>query len=54
MSKEPTLIIAAIMAVLSAIVGFGLNVSTDQLAGINAALIAIGAVLTRSQVSPKA
>lgn len=52
MNREPALIIGAITAVLAVGVGFGLDISEEQMALIGAALVAIAAVVTRSQVTP--
>jgi hypothetical protein len=52
MNREPALIVGAVMAVLAVAAGFGLEISSEQMALIAAALVAIGAVFTRSQVTP--
>jgi hypothetical protein len=52
MNREPALIVGAVMAVLAVAVGFGLDVTGEQMALISAALVSIGAVFTRSQVTP--
>jgi hypothetical protein len=52
MNREPALIVGAVMAVLAVLTGFGLDVTGEQMALISAALVAIGAVFTRSQVAP--
>jgi hypothetical protein len=52
MNREPALIIGAAMAVLAVAAGFGLDIDSEQMALIAAALVAIGAVFTRSQVTP--
>ncbi len=52
MNREPALIIGAVMAVLAVLAGFGLEVTGEQMALISAALVAIGAIFTRSQVTP--
>lgn len=40
-----SLVTAAIMAVINVVVLFGWDLTTDQLAGINTALVAIGAAI---------
>lgn len=52
MDKEPALIIAATIAIINTAIGFGLNWTGEQVSLINTALIAIGAVATRSKVTP--
>ena len=54
MSREPALIIGAVNALLALAVGFGLTLTPQQVGLINAAVGAILAVITRSQVSPAA
>ena len=51
-SSEPALWIAIVDAALVAAATFGLPVSPEQKAAINAVLIAIGGVLIRSRVTP--
>ncbi len=53
MNREPALIVGAVMAVLAVAAGFGLEISSEQMALITAALVAIGTVFTRSQVTPE-
>lgn len=50
--REPALFIAMVGAVLSLAVGFGLPVTAEQLALVNAAILAAVAFATRSQVKP--
>lgn len=52
MKSEPVLIIGAVNAIIAVAVGFGLKVSPEQVGLINAAVTAVLAILTRSQVSP--
>lgn len=52
MNREPVLIIAAIEAVLALAIGFGLDISAEQLGLIVAAATAVMAVFVRSQVTP--
>lgn len=50
--REPALILAAVAAVISLAVGFGLEVSSEQQGLILAAVAAVVGVITRSRVSP--
>ena len=52
--REPALILGAVNAIVVLAVGFGLPVSGEQVALINAAVAAILAVAVRSQVTPVA
>jgi hypothetical protein len=45
MLTKISLTIAALMAILNVAVLFGVDLSTEQLAGINTALVAVGAVV---------
>ena len=50
---EPALISGAVVAILNAIVLLGwVDLSADQIAGINTALAAVVAVFVRQQVTP--
>lgn len=51
-NREPALIIGALQALLAVGIGFGLDLSEEQLALILAATAAVLALLTRSQVTP--
>lgn len=51
--REPALILGLVNAGLALAVGFGLHVSPQQCAAINAFVAAILAVITRTQVTPK-
>ena len=51
-NREPALILAAVQAVLAVAIGFGLDVTPEQLALILAATAAILGVVTRSKVTP--
>ena len=51
-NREPALVLGAISAIVLLLVGFGLDVSTEQLALINAAAAAIVSVIVRSKVTP--
>ena len=50
--REPALIVAAIGALIDLAVSFGLNLSTEQVGAIMAAVSAVLGVVTRSKVSP--
>lgn len=50
--REPALVLAAVQAVLAVAVGFGLPVTTEQMALILAAVAAVIGVITRSRVTP--
>lgn len=51
--REPALIIGAIQALIAVGIGFGLQVTPEQFGLIMAAVAAVLALVTRSQVSPK-
>jgi len=51
-NREPALVLAAIAAIVSLAIGFGVNVTTEQLALINAAAAAIVGLIVRSRVEP--
>lgn len=50
--REPALILGAVNALLAAAVGFGLDITPDQVGLVNAAVAAIVSVIVRQQVSP--
>jgi hypothetical protein len=50
--REPVLFLAAVAAVLNLAVGFGLDVSAEQLALANTAVAAVVGFVARSQVTP--
>lgn len=50
--SEPVAVAAAVQAVMVAAVAFGVNVSAEQLAAVNAALIAVMGLFVRSRVTP--
>lgn len=52
MNTEPTLIVAAVGAVLNLAVGFGLHWTPEQITLINAAIIAVMALVIRQHVTP--
>lgn len=54
LSGEPALLSGAVMAVVNLLILFGvLSLTTDQLAGVNAALVAVLAVVIRATVAPE-
>lgn len=52
LSTEPVAIVAAIEALLALAIGFGLDVTAEQMALIVAATTAVLALFVRSQVTP--
>jgi len=52
--REPALVVGAISALIALAIGFGLPVSSEQMALIMAAVTAVLSVITRSQVSSAA
>lgn len=50
--REPALILGLIAAGIALAIGFGLDISTEQVGLVMAAVTALFAVITRSQVSP--
>lgn len=54
LSAEPALLSGAVMAVVNLLALFGaVTLTADQLAGINAALMAVLAVIIRATVTPR-
>ena len=51
-NREPALILAAVQALLAVAIGFGLDVSPEQLALILAGTAAVLGLITRSKVEP--
>lgn len=51
-NREPAVILGALQAILALAVGFGLQLSAEQVTLITAAAAAIVALVTRTQVSP--
>jgi hypothetical protein len=51
-NREPALILAAVQAVLAVAIGFGLDVTPEQLSLILAATAAVLGLITRSRVEP--
>lgn len=52
MNREPALILGLVGALIALAVGFGLNVTQEQVGLIMAAVVALLSFLTRSQVTP--
>ncbi len=52
--REPALFLGAVAAIITLAVGFGLNVTPEQVALINLAVVAVTSFAVRSQVSPVA
>lgn len=51
-NREPAAIIGMVQALLAVAIGFGLDLSSEQLGLILAALAAVLGFITRSQVTP--
>lgn len=52
-NTEPALVSAAVVAVLNALVLLGVvDLTPDQVAGVNAAVVAVLALVVRSRVTP--
>lgn len=55
LNNEPVAVGSALVAVLNALVLLGvIDLSADQIAGINTAVIAVGGLLVRRKVTPVA
>ena len=52
--REPALILGAVNALIAVAVGFGLNITPEQVGLINAAVAAVLSVIVRAQVTPAA
>jgi uncharacterized membrane protein len=50
--REPVLVTGFIAAVVALVTAFGLHLSNEQVAAINAVVVAILAFVARSKVSP--
>lgn len=50
--REPALILAAVQAVITLVVAFGLDLTAEQVGAISAVSAAILGVITRTQVDP--
>ena len=53
LGREPALWLTAVQMILALAIGFGLDISTEQLGLIMAATAAVLGLVTRSQVTPK-
>lgn len=54
LSAEPALLSGAVMALVNLLVLFGVfSLTTDQLAGVNTALVAVLALVVRATVAPE-
>lgn len=51
-NREPALILGAVQALIAVAVGFGLNLSPEQVSLVLAATAAVLALVTRTQVTP--
>ena len=54
LKREPALILALVGALISLGLAFGLDLSKEQQTAITAAIVAVVAIITRSQVTPNA
>lgn len=52
--REPAVIIGVVQALIALGVAFGLSITAEQVGMINAAVAAVLAFITRSQVTPMA
>lgn len=50
--NEPALVVAAVAAVISLLLAFGLSLSEEQIGAIMAVVVAVLGFVTRSQVTP--
>jgi hypothetical protein len=50
--REPALILGALGAIITLVTAFGLDLTAEQVAGINAAAVAVLSVIVRAKVSP--
>lgn len=50
--REPALILGAIGALITLVTAFGLNLTVEQVAGINAGAVAILSLIVRQKVTP--
>lgn len=51
-NREPALVVGAVNALVALAVGFGLDISPEQVALVNAAVAAVLAFVTRQNVTP--
>jgi len=54
LEQEPAALAGAVLALLNVLVLLGLDLSVDQLAGINTALVVVLTMFTRKSVTPTA
>ena len=52
--REPAVILGLVSALIAVAIGFGLDITSEQVGLIMAAVSAVIGVITRSQVSPTA
>lgn len=52
LNREPALIVGAVNALIALAVGFGLDIESEQIGLINAAVAAVLSFVVRRQVSP--
>lgn len=52
MNREPALILGAVSAIVSLAVGFGLDITGEQVALVNAAVAAVVSLIVRQKVTP--
>lgn len=52
--REPALIAGAIAIAINLAISFGLNLSTDQVALVNALVVAVLSIIVRQNVTPTA
>ena len=51
-NREPALILGAINAIIALVSAFGLDLTAEQVAGINVAVVAICSLIVRQKVTP--
>ncbi len=51
-NREPALILGAIGAIITLVTAFGLDLTGEQVAGINTGAVAILSVIIRAKVTP--
>lgn len=50
--REPALVLGLVSALIALSIGFGLNITAEQVSLIMAAVVAVASFVTRSQVTP--
>jgi len=50
--REPVVVTGLVSAVLALLVSFNVHIAPEQLAAIDAVILAVGLVIARSKVSP--